>query len=168
MADLGGFLIRFDEAQRSEFLREVRDLEEGFSDALSSADWPMKKWEVCGLLFEDDTVTHWALARRTHRFVTGKAKVEFTNVTKTNISLEAVEGGISARVRRNMVSARSGVGGRVPPATWRELKAAVGVVDGASLEILERLERLRDQSGVAIHRPGAEVVAQQRDATGLA
>ena len=63
---IGGFLIAFDELQRGAFLKEVRDLQNGFSDALSSDDWPVRNWEVCGLLFEPGKITHWALARKYH------------------------------------------------------------------------------------------------------
>lgn len=60
----GGFLIRFDEEQRTTFLKAIGSLDQGFSDALSSEDWPVRYWEVCGLLFEPKVITHWALARR--------------------------------------------------------------------------------------------------------
>ena len=52
-----GFLIQFDEKQRASFLSEVGALRDGFSDALSSADWSIKPWEVCGLLFEPEIIT---------------------------------------------------------------------------------------------------------------
>ncbi len=42
-ASQGGFLIRFDEEQRASFLTNVRSLDEGFSDVLSSADRRMKR-----------------------------------------------------------------------------------------------------------------------------
>ena len=87
MPDTYGFLIQFDEEQRTEFLREVRGIEDGFSDALSSADWPLKEWEVCGLLFEKDVITHWSLARSTRRVATGKVRVEFTNISATRVPL---------------------------------------------------------------------------------
>lgn len=164
----GGFLIRFDENQRSTFLSELSSVEAGFSDALSRSDWAVKQWEVCGLLFEADIITHWALARRGKKVATGKARVDFTEVMPTRISLMEVERLVGPHLRRNIVSARSGVGGRVPPATWEGVKRAVREIDTNSLAALERLERLRDQSRKVILRPGAEIVAQQRDAVGLA
>jgi len=164
----GGFLIRFDEDQRATFLREVRNLENGFSDALSREDWAVRQWEVCGLLFEPQVVTHWALARKGKGVATGKVRVEFTEVTSTLIPLAEVERRVGPRILQNVVRARAGVGGKVPPATWEGMKIAVGAIDAASLATLERLERLRDQSRKFINRPGTEVVAQQRDAVGLA
>ena len=162
-----GFLIQFDEEQRTEYLREVRGIEDGFSDALSSADWPLKKWEVCGLLFEQGVITHWSLARSTRRVVTGKVRVEFTRVSSTRISLAEIETRVNLSIRHHIVRARSGVGGRVPPTSWRAFKRAVGQIDPLSLDTLEKLERERDRNGVG-ERPGATMVAQQRDATGLA
>lgn len=164
----GGFLIRFDENQRTTFLNEIRGVEAGFSDALSQNDWELKQWEVCGLLFEEDVITHWALARKGKKVATGKVCVYFTEVTPIRIRMLEVEQRIGPQFRRNIVSARSGVGGRVPSGTWEGLKRAVGEIDATSLAALERLERLRDQSLELIDRPGAEIVAKQRDAVGLA
>lgn len=167
-ANHGGFLIRFDEDQRATLLRELSDIGAGFSDALSRNDWAVKQWEVCGLLFEAGVITHWALARKGKKVATGKVRVEFTEVTPTQIRLSELDQRIGSQLQRNIVSARSGVGGRVPPATWEAVKRAVGEIDSDSLTALERLERLRDQSREFILRPGSEIVAQQRDAVGLA
>lgn len=165
---VAGYLIRFDEDRRNGFLREVRDLTEGFSDALSSQDWSIRQWEVCGLLFEPGEITHWALARKGKRVATGKVRVEFTEVTPTSIAISDVERRVGETVQRNIISSRSGHGGAIPHGTWLRLKQAVGEIDPSSLEAVIRLERLRDQSRELIRRPGMEVVAQQRDAVGLA
>jgi hypothetical protein len=69
-ANLGGFLIRFDEDQRATFLRDVRGVEAGFSDALSRDEWAVKQWDVCGLLFDAGFITHWALARKGRKVAT--------------------------------------------------------------------------------------------------
>jgi hypothetical protein len=164
----GGFLIRFDEEQRAYLITDIHGIEDGFSDALSSSDWDVKQWEVCGLLFEPHKITHWALARRGRRVATGKVRVEFTHVTPTSIPLNEVEVKIGSSLARHLVRTRSGVGGKVPPATWHGLKRVIGELDPSALIIVEHLERLRDQSGEVIRRPGTETVAQQRDAVGLA
>lgn len=165
---VAGYLIRFDEDRRNTLLQEVRDLKNGFSDALSSADWSVRQWEVCGLLFSPGEITHWALARKGKRVATGKVRVEFTEVTPTNIPTAAIEQRLGHTVQRNIISSRSGIGGAVPAGTWLGMKAAIGQVAPESLLALERLERLRDQSREWINRPGVEIVAQQRDAVGLA
>ena len=59
-----GLLVQFDEEQRRHILVEIAEITHGFSDALSTADWGLRRWEVCGLAFEPDTITHWALAHR--------------------------------------------------------------------------------------------------------
>jgi len=164
----GGFLIRFDEDRRAELLRERGELEGGFSDALSSNDWAVKEWEVIGLLLAPGSITHWALARKGKKVATGKVRVEFTEVTPTQLRLSEIERRVGPKIRRNIISARSGVGGRVPPATWVGMKHAVGEIDANSLKALERLERLRDQSRTFIEQPGAGIVAQERDAVGIA
>lgn len=166
-ADLGGFLISFDEERRTSFLSVVRNVEGGFSDALSSVDWKLRQWEVCGLMFEPDLITHWALAHRGKKVATGKVRVEFTEVTPVRLSLPQIEQKVGPQIRSNIARARSGVGGRLANRTWQEMKSAVGAMDGGALAALERLERLRDQSRAVISRPGADIVAQQRDAVGV-
>lgn len=165
---IGGFLISFDESRRNAFLQEVRDLENGFTDALSSDDWPVRHWEVCGLLFEPGTITHWALARKGNKVATGKVRVEFTEVTPTSIQIEAVKSLMANASQVKIVSARSGVGGAIDEPTWKSLKEAIRQLDEDSLSVLERLERMKVQSRNFIVRPGVEVVAQQRDALGVA
>jgi len=162
-----GFLIQFDEEQRADFLRNVRGIEDGFSDALSSADWPIKKLQVCGLLFEKNIITHWSLARSTRRVATGKVRVEFTNITHTRVPLAEIETRIESAIRQHIVRARSGIGGRVPPASWQALKDALRDLDPTSREVLDQLESLRDTSHEPTTRTGIEIVNQQRDATGL-
>lgn len=165
---IGGFLISFDESQRNAFLKEVRDLENGFTDALSSDDWPVRRWEVCGLLFEPGKITHWALARKGNKVATGKVRVEFTEVTPTSIQIEAAKSLMANASQVKIVSTRSGAGGAIGEPTWKSLKEAIGQLDANSLRVLERLERLKVQSRNLIVRPGVEVVAQQRDALGVA
>ena len=167
MPDTHGFLIQFDEEQRADFLRNVRGIEGGFSDALSSADWPLKELEVCGLLFEQDVITHWSLARSTRRVATGKVRVEFANIAATRISLVEIEKRAAPRIRQHLVRARSGIGGRVPPASWQALKHAVGELDPGSRDILDRLESMRDRSREPTNHTRIEIVNQQRDATGI-
>ncbi|SFW59939.1 hypothetical protein [Luteibacter sp. UNCMF366Tsu5.1] len=163
-----GYLIHFDEERRNNFLQEVQDLADGFSDALSSDDWPIRQWEVCGLLFSPGVISHWALARKGKRVATGKVRVEFTEIVPANIQIADVVQRVGRSVKQNIISSRSGSGGAVPVGTWKALKEAVGQIDADALQALERLERLRDQSRERIDRPGTEVVAQQRDAVGLA
>lgn len=163
-----GFLIIFDEQQRTDFLRIGVDISGGFSDALSAHDWKLKQWEVCGLLFEPGVITHWTLARKGKRVATSKTRVEFSQMVSTRISMASIESLLGAQLKPHLVKARSGVGGRVPNETWLGLKKAVRQLDPESFAALERLEALRDQSHEYITSPGYQIVAEQRDAVGIA
>src|SRR5436309_13906135 len=110
----GGFLIRFDEQQRTALLQEILEVRTGFSDALSTKDWPLRRLEVCGLMFEPDVITHWALARRTRRVATAKSRVEFLQLIPTTIQLALVERVMQTRMQELITSARTGIGGRIP------------------------------------------------------
>lgn len=119
-------------------------------------------------MFRPDAITHWALARKGNRVATGKVKVEFTEVTPASVSISDVVQRVGESVQRNIISSRSGSGGPVPGATWQSLKRALREISMASFDAVERLERMRDQSRERITHPGTEIVAQERDATGLA
>jgi hypothetical protein len=164
----GGFLIRFDEKQRADLLRRHKRLEDGFSDALSEGDWPVKQWEVCGLMFEPDVITHWALARKGRRVATSKVRIEFTHIEPIHVPLEKIAALVGPQIRNNIVRVASGVGGRVPGGTWQGMKNALCQFDVPAFTTLLRLEKLRDQSHEFIVRPGFEIVAEQRDAVGVA
>jgi hypothetical protein len=164
----GGFLIRFDEQQRASMLRDGGNLEDGFSDALSKEDWELKQWEVCGLMFQPEAITHWALARRGKSVATGKVRVEFTEISETGIRVTDIEQRVGGRSALRIVSARSGVGGRMPPGTWADMKSALGEIRPDALQNINRLELLRDESAAPIERAGAEIVAKEKDAVGLA
>jgi hypothetical protein len=165
---VGGYLIAFDEEQRNSFLSEIRGLEDGFTDALSRSDWPVRQWEVCGLMFKSGVITHWALARRGGKVVTGKVRVEFVEVCETSILLEHVQALLNNPGQVKVISSRSGAGGAIGVPAWAAMKVAIGQLDPASLAALERLELLKVQSREHIQRPGASVVALERDALGMA
>ena len=165
---VGGYLISFDEEQRNSFLSEIRGLEDGFTDALSSSDWPVRQWEVCGLMFQPGLITHWALSRKGGRVVTGKVRVEFTEVCETSIRLEQVKAHLTNPGQVRVISSRSGSGGAIGRPAWAAMKEVIGRLDPASLAALERLELLKKQSREPIQRPGASVVALERDALGMA
>ena len=97
-----------------------------------------------------------------------KVRVDFTEIVATEIHLDAVEQKVDSQIRNHIGRSRSGVGGKVPPGSWEGLKQAVGKLNPFSLVALHRLELLCDQSRQFISRPGIEIVAQQRDAVGLA
>lgn len=165
---VGGYLIAFDEEQRNTFLSEIRGLEDGFTDALSRSDWPVRQWEVCGLMFKPGVITHWALARRGDKVVTGKVRVEFVEVCDTSIRLDQVQAGLENPGQVKVISSRSGTGGSIGVPAWGAMKLVIGRITPASLAALERLERLKVQSREQIQRPGASVVALERDALGMA
>lgn len=165
---VGGYLIAFDEEQRNSFLSEIRGIEDGFTDALSRSDWPVRQWEVCGLMFNPGVITHWALARRGDKVVTGKVRVEFVEVCETSIDLKRIQTELDNPGQVRVISSRSGAGGSIGVPTWIALKAVIGRIDPSSLAALERLEKLKVQSREHIHRPGASVVALERDALGMA
>lgn len=165
---VGGYLIAFDEEQRNSFLSEIRGLEDGFTDALSRSDWPVRQWEVCGLMFQPGVITHWALARRGDKVVTGKVRVEFVEVGETSIHLQQVQAELENPGQVKVIRSRSGSGGAIGKPAWVAMKNVIGRIDPSSLAILERLERLKVQSREHIQRPGASVVALERDALGMA
>src|ERR1043165_147125 len=165
--DPSGYLIQYDEPRRVSLLEDVSGDRLSFSDALSSSDWPIRWWEVCGLSFRPGFITHWALARRGAKVATGKGRIHFTNIPPAKVALRSLTEHMG-RTAPYLARASSGQGGRLPPATWAAMKAAIQRVSPPTHAVIISLERMRNQGESPDERRGHAIVAQQRDATGLA
>ncbi|MCG6221294.1 hypothetical protein, partial [Vibrio diabolicus] len=94
-----GLIIHFDEDQRNYLLSEVRR-EYRFSDALSVNDWEIKQLQVVLLSFTGRTIDFVALATKGSRVVTGKSRVEFSDLVDLNsIPIREIEGLLSPNTK---------------------------------------------------------------------
>jgi|SRR3569623_615748 len=169
MPRYSGYLIKFDEEQRADWLREVQEWRGTFSDALSARDWGFKEYEVCLLSFDGSSIEVACLGRRGKSVATAKYRVEFsTFVPLRPLPFEEIERLIGPRFRSHFIRSTTGRGQRVPPETWLELVKVVKEARPESAEAINNLIRLQEASKREFRGPAAETVALERDAVGVA
>src|SRR3972149_3294960 len=169
MANYSGYLIIFDEAQRSELLEEQRVWRERFTDALSAPDWGFKDVEVCIISFGGNTFDLACLAKRGKRVATAKYHVEFFNfVDLESLPVSEVEHRIVHKLLPNFIRSATGRGQRVPPATWTDLIRVIKELRSQITQELDHLFRLRVSSKRVFQGDAANTIVLERDAVGLA
>jgi hypothetical protein len=170
MTDYSGFLIKFDEPKRAHLLRDRIEGDFVFSESLSAPDWETKAVEVCLLCFEGAEIDYAALAVRRGKSATAKYRVEFSNFVEFEPPLrpEEVEQVLGEQYSQYLINSTSGAGGRVPPKTWLKLVDAIRNLRRDKTNEFNRLIDLRLEQSQTQSGFGFEVMAQEKDATGLA
>ncbi|MFC3627122.1 hypothetical protein ACFOKJ_13470 [Vogesella amnigena] len=168
MMKTAGLIIHFDENNRSYLLREER-INNRFSDALSVHDWAINQIQVVLLSFTGHTIDFIALATKGSRVVTGKSRVEFSDlVDLSSVPLHEVEGLLSQNTKLHFMKSSSGRGGRLPEKTWSETIQALMKIRPNMANEIERLISLTVVSKYRLRGESAEILAQEREALGAA
>ena len=104
MAKEQGLIIHFDEERRNELIKEYGEQRHSFSDALSVADWEVKQLQVVLLSFTGVSIDYICLAARGNRVVTGKYRVEFSDlVDLSSLSKQDVENYLGSNTKLHFV-----------------------------------------------------------------
>lgn len=164
----GGFLFVFDEAKRTMALEE-RAAVGSFTDVISGPDWQPKEVELCLLSFYDRQINYAALGRRGARVAYKRFRFTFDNlVSLDDVSFDEIEFHLGSRLSSHFVRSSSGAGSRVPPATWQKLVEVIKQLRPHAAQGLRDLEELRHASRGVLQREGYEIMAQEKDAVGVA
>lgn len=164
-----GLIIYFDEAQRSDLIKDRIDgSTEPFTDALSVHDWELGQLNVALLGFTESTIDYIALAKKGNRVVTSKNRVEFSGIVALDaISLEKIESHLNKSIRNYFIKASRGSGGVIPLATWEALILAIKAERPSLSDEIDRLLSLRRYSGLRLNGEAAELLVQEREALGI-
>lgn len=163
-----GLIIHFDEDQRNYLLSEERR-DHRFSDALSVHDWEIQQVQVVLLSFSGRTIDFIALATKGSRVVTGKSRVEFSDlVDLRSISLHEVEELLSSNTKLHFMKSSTGRGGRLPEKTWFETIKALKELRPGLVDEIERLISITAVSKYRLKGESAELLLQEREALGAA
>lgn len=169
MSKYSGYVIIFDEDRRVSILQERGLFGGRFTDALSAPDWGFGDIEVCFLSFDGETIDAACLAKKGARVATAKVRVEFTKfIDLESLPIEEIESRFSAKLAHHFVRATSGKGKRVPLSTWQELVEIIKALRPNHVDELDRLLLLQVSSRKRFYGPGADTVAIERDAIGIA
>ena len=169
MAEYSGFCVIFDEEQRASLLKERGAMDWNFSDVFSAPDWGFKKLEICFLSFDGISLDYVCLARRGNKVATAKYLVKFSEfVDLSELNIQELGEHLSENLRNNYVRSASGLGGRIPPATWKEVIKVIKELRPDKAEAIERLLKLRLATNDIYRGHAAEIIALERDAVGVA
>jgi hypothetical protein len=164
----GGFLFIFDEAKRLMAIEE-RASTGSFTDVVSGPDWQPKEVELCLLSFYDQQINYATLGRRGNKVAYKRYRFTFDNLVQLNdLSFGKIEYYLGSRLASHFVRSSSGMGSRVPPKTWQKLLDVIKQLRPDAAEDLENLEELRRTSKRTLRREGYEIMAQEKDAVGVA
>jgi hypothetical protein len=165
----GGFLIIFDEENRRDVLEEYKYYGR-FSDVLSAPDWKPKQIELCAISFDQGNCSSIALVTRGRRVATAKYRVEFHDFVDLDptLSFRELEKNIESPLDKYFSFSSAGRGRRVPPKTWGAILNAIKTLRPESKKDIERLERIRGEARIQRSESVFEIVAQEKDAVGLA
>lgn len=163
-----GFIIHFDEDERSYYINEGFYWP-SFTDALSVPDWDIKRTQVVLLSFTGTTIDFICLATKGNRVVTAKSRVEFTDLINLNrIPLTEVEERLSSKTKLHFIRSSTGRGGKIPKRTWSDvIKVLKNIRPDLSGEI-DRLMSLKTISQYRLTGDSAETLALEREALGAA
>lgn len=169
MNEYGGYLFIFDEAKRANMLAERAIEGWSFTDVMSGPDTRIKPVDYCFISFDGEEIAYAALVRRGNKVATAKYRVKYSNFIELQpISFAEIERNIDVKLRHHFIRSSIGVGDRVPSKTWAGLMTTVKRLRPESANALDGLERLRSSSTRSFNRQGFEIVAQEKDAVGLA
>lgn len=170
MSEYSGYLFAVNEAQRAHLVKEYIERDNSFSDTLSAPDWGAKVAELFLIALGEDKIHYAALARRGRRVATQKHQIRFSNFVQFEpaIPFSEIERQIRPILKQHFIRSASGMGSRVPPATWKDLLRVIKQLRPNSGPDLDQLERLRRLGRDLIQTPGFRVVAHERDAVNIA
>jgi hypothetical protein len=164
----GGFIFIFDEAKRALALEE-RTANDSFTDVVSGPDWQPKEVELCLLSFYDQQLNYAALGHRGNKVAYKRYRFTFDNMVPLgDLPFDEIEKRLESRLAPHFVRSSTGFGGRVPPKTWEQLLEVIRQLHPAAAEEIDRLEELRRNSKNMLRQEGYQIMAQEKDAVGLA
>ncbi len=157
--------LQDDEENLAEILRAFGQ----YTDAMTTPRWASNGYEVCLLSVDGQSVHSFCLVKRGQRIVTGKYRVTFSNfVDMHEIHLNKVLSSIKSGDKAfSTLNSRSGIH-RLRDDDWLALLNAAKTALPDKAADLDRLIELRATVGGKAQFPGAEQVAQEKDAIGLA
>jgi hypothetical protein len=165
-----GFCIHFDEARRNELIRERADSTIGsFTDALSVLDWEIGRLCIALLSFSGQSVDYLAVAKKGDRVVTGKNRIEFSDLLDVEeISFAEINQGLPETLKQHFILASQGSGRVIPPVTWESTLSSLKNARPHLVEQIQRIESLCQYSGIRFSGGYSDLMIQEREALGIA
>jgi hypothetical protein len=162
-----GLVHVIDETELARAIGKRIAAQQSFSDTISVPDRKPEDSELCILSFDHKTLSFFCFARRSRQVVTARCQLNFVccldlqDLLPNQFSAASgLEGVLSDLLQKR--------GGRIPATHWPPLLAELKSLRPASAGEITKLEASRGTSGKAFDEGGYIIVAQEKDATGLA
>jgi hypothetical protein len=170
MSTYSGYIFVIDEERRASRIESYISAAGTFTDTISVPDLQTKRAEIFFISLGGHSIRYAALAHRGKTVATEKRQIRFTNFVEFSppVPFRQVQELLNTRLQAYFIRASSGIGARVTPKTWEDMVAVIKHLRPQSAEGLERLEKLREIGPSLFSKPGAEVLAEERDAVNLA
>ena len=141
--------------------------ERTFTDAVPITRRPRPRRYIALLSFDEDRITHVALAIRGSRVATGMVRIRYEHIQElTPVTFSAIAESISPRLSHHFTS-NLYLDGWLPEQTWR---ATLDIIrqDALNNRVILELERRLSNRLVTLDSPQLQVLTEERDAVGLA
>jgi len=165
----GGFLIMFDEENRSWLLKSHTESDEDFSDAFSALDWKIKQHEICLISFDQKSIEGVALAERKQKVATARYRVVFTHFKPfTKLPIDAISQKLGGSIRRYFIKASNGQGHRMATQTWNDVIDTIIAMQPDVLNAIQGVITIRNWLQKPIVGDWTQTLSEERDAVGIA
>lgn len=162
-----GEIVRLKQTYRDEVVRRALEIRRGFTDVVDVSRPSRTRRYIALLSLDGDQITHAALATRGSRVATGKVRVRYESVQELNpVSISAIELGIAPRFRTHFQS-NIGQNGWIPNRTWSATLEFIRS-EARNDQVIQELESQLSQPDIEPASKRFEVLAEERDALGLA
>jgi hypothetical protein len=148
---------------------ERAEYRDAFTDTVPR-EWRVPQLDLCFLVAAGGGISHACLINRGEMVATFKRRVRFSDIVSLGpspLSLDEIALDMPANLFPH-VRARWTRGGLVPPRTWAALVDTIKRLAPAATSEIDRLIALAREPMPAFRGRGAEILALERDALGLA
>ncbi|GJM43222.1 MAG: hypothetical protein DHS20C21_00640 [Gemmatimonadota bacterium] len=142
-----GIVFRVREENRAYDLAErlSADASRGFTDSVSSSDFPMHREQIAFLSLDSECLDYLAIASRGRSTATRKRQIRFRGAIRIEppLAFAEVRDALPSHLQPHLDRSIKGIGGRVPPRTW---EALVSAIRRLRPDLSEGLDRLNQES----------------------
>ena len=164
----GGLIVTFRDYSRKELLLDYISQNKTFTDTFSAYGTEIKKINLAILSFEKSILSYAALVHRGNRVATAKDCVRFNNfVDLEGITLKDLAKSIKKQEYDRLKESIKCETSRLPKMTWKHIWGEIKKLRPDIAVDLERLEKLCTSDQKCYYQKGYDIVALEKDATGL-
>jgi len=163
-----GCIVFFDEPNRRKKLLELIDQDAEFTDTFSIADLRIASLDVCLMGFGSSQLSYVGIMKVGKRVASYKSHIRFSHIQPIEpLEIDEITGQLGPRFSQHFFRSTSGQGGQIPPKTWAAFMSLLARIYPNAFKVIEQVVKLLN-SPRQLNGPRQEILAQEKDAAGLA